>query len=657
MIDFLRDPPDIKSLTVEQIKSVELIKSLYAISDEVQRMILQGEIEARAKELKCKTDFEKLCKAEEKNIKEERKRQSEEAGANIENRSNEYQIAIGEELLTFKTGKWKVDADGVRQVNEDGIETNIASRYPIIISHRLVDCETNTGKVVLTWMKEDETTSIPVERSIIASKQKIVDLSAVEFPVDSETARNLVTYLGDFEKLNGKTIGRKKSISKFGWYEKQFIPFTKDPILALPPKSKLRNSVEISGHGDFEKWMELAKKIRKSRRQEPLLYMAAALGSILVPIKAITPFIVDLYCPTGRGKTINMKFAASIWGNPSNLIKEATSTINALETILGTLNNIPLMIDDISKIQDDETGRKSTDMIYRLTAGSGKERRQANKNEVEDTSTWSNIIITNMERPLETETMKGGALNRVLDFEAQDGDIFDDFGEVSAIVSENYGFFGRIFTLMVIKQYDSIKGIIEGFEQKIKDFAKKNGQQKDGKQIIPLAILLTADQLTEEYFQDGMHLDMKYCINQLKDIDSISEMKRAWGALNDEVITNRMNYVPDGANDNYRGKIYGKITEDDEIVITKSRFSELAKENNFSVKQFLNWTDKQGLLDHDAGRKTRRLVLIANDNKQYCYVFKRKDIEAPPPETVPGAEGFIIPEHYDFDDLPAEVYG
>lgn len=656
MIDFLRDPPDIQSLTVEQIKSVELIKSLYALTDLVQRGVIQDKIKARAKELKCKTDFENLCKAEEKNIKEEQKRQSEEAGTNIENRSNEYQIVIGDDLLTFKTGKWKVDADGVRQVNEDGIETNIASRYPIIISHRLVDCENNTGKVVLTWIKEDETTSIPVERSIIASKQKIVDLSAVEFPVDSETARNLVTYLGDFEKLNGKTIGRKKSISKFGWYEKQFVPFAKDPILALPPKSKLRNSVEISGHGDFNKWMELARKIRKSGRQEPLLYMAAALGSILVPIKAITPFIVDLYCPTGRGKTINMKFAASIWGNPSNLIKEATSTINALEAILGTLNNIPLMIDDISKIQDDEASRKSTDMIYRLTAGSGKERRQPNKNEVEDTSTWANIIITNMERPLETETMKGGALNRVLDFEAQDGDIFDDFGEVSAVVSENYGFFGRIFTLMVIKQYDSIKGIIEGFEQKIKDFAEKHGQQKDGKQIIPLAILLTADQLTEEYFNDGIHLDMKYCIGQLKDIDSISEMKRAWEALNDEVITNRMNYVPDGADGNYRSKIYGKLTTD-EIIITKSRFSDFAKENNFSVKQFLNWTDKQGILDHDTGRKTRRLVLITNDKKQFCYVFKRKDIEAPPPKTVPGAEGFIIPEHYDFDDLPAEVYG
>ena len=50
-----------------------------------------------------------------------------------------------------------------------------------------------------------------------------------------------------------------------------------------------------------------------------------------------------------------------------------------------------------------------------------------------------------MERPMETSTMKGGALNRVLDFEAQPGDIFEDFNEVINTVTENYGFAARIF--------------------------------------------------------------------------------------------------------------------------------------------------------------------------------------------------------------------
>ena len=109
--------------------------------------------------------------------------------------------------------------------------------------------------------------------------------------------------------------------------------------------------------------------------------------------------------------------------------------------------------------------------------------------------------------------MKGGALNRVLDFEAQDGDIFEDFNEVINTVTENYGFAAHTFVLGVIKKYDSIKGIINDFEQKIKDFAEKQGHRKEGKQVIPLAVLLAADQLAEEIlFQDGVHLDLEYCI-------------------------------------------------------------------------------------------------------------------------------------------------
>lgn len=627
------DLNNLQSLTAEQIISEEMIQTLWTESDDGKREALISKVEDRAAELKKKTDFTKMINAHKKQLKEEAKEQKQKAIAAVNERNYEYQTLIGDDLITYNTGKWLIDAEGVRQIitTETSISENMANRYPVYIARRFIDCETNIEKIEIVWDKDSDENagnprSLTVERSVIASRTEIVKLARYGFPIDSESARNLVTYLGDFEKLNGHIIQKCKSISKFGWYERKFIPYTDNPIFTAPPDSK-RIENAISRAGDFMKWLNLAKKIRSSGRQEPLIYMAASLGSALIQIKGISPFIVNLYGTTGRGKTVNMMLAASVWGDPKSLMVESTSTINSLEQILGTLNNIPLMIDDLSKIQDDGDGKKSTNMIYRLTAGCGKSRLTKDITMLEPPK-WANIILTNMERPLETDNMQGGALNRVLDFEIQDGYIFPDGNEVVTTVTQNYGFAGQIFIAAVTQKYDSIKGIIADYEKKIRDFASAKGLQKEEKQIIPLAVLLAADQLAEEcLFHDGIHLDLDYCIGYAKDVESVSEMRRALEAVHSDIVINRQHYIPE-ADGEYKVDVYGQVTAE-YIAITNSRFRKLAIENNFSSKQFTNWADKQQYLITEYGpRKDKRVAF--NDGVQiYCRVFKKECFDAP----------------------------
>ena len=59
-------------------------------------------------------------------------------------------------------------------------------------------------------------------------------------------------------------------------------------------------------------------------------------------------------------------------------------------------------------------------------------------NTLNKVKTWQNTILSNMERPLATETMKGGAINRILDFEMQDGYIFKNGNAVVEILKDNY---------------------------------------------------------------------------------------------------------------------------------------------------------------------------------------------------------------------------
>jgi hypothetical protein len=54
-----------------------------------------------------------------------------------------------------------------------------------------------------------------------------------------------------------------------------------------------------------------------------------------------------------------------------------------------------------------------------------------------------------MERPLATETMRGGAINRIIDVEMAGGDIYENGNAIVELLKENYGFAGRKFVELI----------------------------------------------------------------------------------------------------------------------------------------------------------------------------------------------------------------
>ena len=102
--------------------------------------------------------------------------------------------------------------------------------------------------------------------------------------------------------------------------------------------------------------------------------------------------------------------------------------------------------------------------------------------------------------------MRAGAINRILDFEMDEGSIFRNGNHVVSVLSKNYGFAGKMF-VDIIKDMDldELRAMQEGFLQKINEYAQSKDQEKEEKQSIPLSILLTADKIaTDEIFQDGI---------------------------------------------------------------------------------------------------------------------------------------------------------
>ena len=116
---------------------------------------------------------------------------------------------------------------------------------------------------------------------------------------------------------------------------------------------------------------------------------------------------------------------------------------------------------------------------------SGRSKERSNKElGLNRAATWKNIILTNSEHSLVSETMQGGAINRIIDVEIEDGYIFDNGNEVVQILDKNYGFAGKEF-LEAIEElgFDKIKEMQQEFLDKIKNRAISLGVEKEEKQM------------------------------------------------------------------------------------------------------------------------------------------------------------------------------
>lgn len=606
---------DISTLDAKTILTEEVIAEVFDMDSEIDRAYGLIELSERAKVLGVLSSFKEIVKAfkaEEKRLKREQKEAQKPAKRTFEPNIIDYDFEFPEYELIC--GSWIADMDGVRAETLYG--EIIACYHPIFISNRLLNVESNKEKIELTYYKKSGNSgvwkNITIDKGVVASSTKIVQLADYGVSVTSESAKHLVKFLADIENMNTGVIPLTMSTSKLGWVNGHFMPYNNNVIFdAKDQYGDLFYSVKSSG--DSEKWFDLVKNLRKSGRYEINLYLAGAFASVLVKPLKMLPFILNLWGETGQGKTVALMIGCSVWANPaeSKYITDPSSTAVALERRLNVLNNLPLLIDDLSKTRD-KFADGFTDLVYLLCSGKGKDRSNIRLG-LETSSTWQNITMTNMERPLAVETMRGGAINRILDFEMQEGNIFEDGNKVVRTVSQNYGFAGEMFVDVLNELgFDKVQEIQEDFAKKI----RKSAPDKEEKQIIPLSVLLTADKISADYvFKDGIYLDFEHCVDQLKSIDDVSENKRAYEYIMSEISINFNNFRNAWDDEISSGQIWGMfdtIGGEDYCFIHTNKFKEICSKGNISSKAFLKWADKQELLHKN------------NSDRKSDYLFRKR---------------------------------
>lgn len=604
-------------LTADTILSDEVISEVFDQEDEIYKARLLLSLEERAAELGKKREFQEIVKAY-KRVEREIKRQRKEKNAEpsiLDNWTNFSDSPYDR----MQCRNWIATDEGVFIRNPNPGAPDIQACYhPILPVERLKNLETGKEQIKIAYKRNGTWKELIVPKGIITSNNKIVSLSELGISVTSENAKYLVKYLADVENLNDDYIDIQYSSSKLGWIGDGFLPY--DTEIVFDGDIRFRQQFEaIQDHGDREAWYEHIKQLRRSGRIEPKFMMAASFASILVNTLGGLPFFVDLWGETEGGKTVTLMVAASVWANPSEsrYVGDFKTTDVALEAKADMLNNLPMILDDTSKvsarIRDNFEG-----IVYDLCSGKGKSRSNKELG-INRENRWSLAILTNGERPLQSYVSQGGALNRILEVECGEK-VYSDPQNTAEILKKNYGFAGKDF-VKAIKEIgiDQIKKVQREIQKELFSDSKMQ------KQSISLSIVLTADKIATDYlFKDGCYISLEEAKNTLIDRNEVSDNERCYRYLVDKVVMNEQRFDYDTHCEKWG------VTEPPNhecefmlAIFHSSAFDQLCEEGGFSKKSFLSWAKKKDLIITEDGRTTK--IKSIGGVKTRCVFLKIVD--------------------------------
>lgn len=535
---------------------------------------------------------------------------------------------------------WTVTLDGgVRKLvtTRDSEHEVIACPDAVVITARLANLDDGRERLELSFYKDGAWKKVVGMRTQVYNKNSIIAFGDDGLHITSESAKDLVGYLSEYEIANKNVIPLKKSIARVGWVRQaEFFPYSTDEEIVFEEGYGAYVYHSIREHGDYTVWKEMMAKLRQNPFARFLT--SASFASPLLVRMGIRPFAIHIWAGSQSGKSAALKAAMSMWGDPDRLMTTACATIVGLEQKAGALNNLPFGIDE--KQAADENKMSFSRLIYMLGEGEGK-TRGARGGGNQEKVTWHNAAIITGEEPITSSSTRDGVQTRTLEL---NGVPVDDkeFGQEVHILSENnFGHAGAEFMKAVCKKLKQEPKYLETKYAEVKDALRVKGIR--GVHADYIAAVIVADMIAEtvvfgtdiktaerEAYENG-----EYIFKNNADQHHGDNIESAYSFVVGWLASNESRFIK-GTSQPYTTPVYGRI-EDSEYkasyLVVPIYVEEALKERGYNVEQVTRgFADKRYLyVWTDAGKKRRKKVTTTlNGVRMELYRFDLIKKDKPP---------------------------
>ncbi len=296
-------------------------------------------------------------------------------------------------------GGFRVTADGVFYVGEDGEARPVCSRLEILARTR--DDKGQSWGLLVEFDDPDgdlKRLNIPA-RAMAGDFGKevlgpLVDMGLRLAPV--RTARNsrndLQSYLQSYDSTD-----RARLVARLGWHGDAY----------LLPDRQIGQSGEhlhfyeagvqlpsISQAGTLEQWQQQIGALCVGNHRLAFV-VCVAFASPLLHLLGAESGGFHLYGDSSGGKTTHLQVAASVWGGP-RLVRSWRSTDNALESIAAAHSDGLLVLDEIGMCDPRIIG----ETVYMLGNGTGKARANDRGMAGRQVQEWRLLFLSTGEKTL-----------------------------------------------------------------------------------------------------------------------------------------------------------------------------------------------------------------------------------------------------------------
>lgn len=308
------------------------------------------------------------------------------------------------------------DAGVTKNGNNSAVQV---SPVPIGIYSRIVSFEGQVS-LRLAWLNLDGEWQLEVfQRSMLVDHTKIIRLADRGVPVSSTTHRLLAAYLAKFE--NDNSLDTEYVTQSMGWTSNMssfvignnVIGEQNKALTILPRDGMGRFTKYFHTNGTLEGWYAAVNIGITSPR-----FMLSIYASLLSPLLSILgldlSYFVDFSASTGKGKTVALRGAASLWGVPEigeGVIQKWGASLVGFTELAILYGNLPVIIDDS---RNAETKPELIQDII-MTYSTGTEKlKGAQTGGVRVGGHWHGVAISSSERQLTKYTTGDGVDARCL---------------------------------------------------------------------------------------------------------------------------------------------------------------------------------------------------------------------------------------------------
>jgi energy-coupling factor transporter ATP-binding protein EcfA2 len=174
---------------------------------------------------------------------------------------------------------------------------------------------------------------------------------------------------------------------------------------------------------------------------------------------------------SGTGKSTVLKMCNSVWGHPEELMLQWKDTQNSMIHRLGVMNNLPVTIDEITKL----SGDNFSDLAYSISQGRGKNRMMQHDNAERINATkWATIALCSSnasfyDKLSSIKATPDGEFMRLLEYRIEVTDMLtkEDADVIFNGLYSHYGHAGAIYAQYLVGNLETAIDTVGQVQQKL----------------------------------------------------------------------------------------------------------------------------------------------------------------------------------------------